>query len=144
MRGRLRTALSSLIRYELFISRLIEWSCPVKTLFHVLSIGSAAISNMTYEKYLQERGHALAVISGYRDLFHTEMNDGCEVAVLHQSLSHDELVEVAHFIRRQWPTARILIVRPEEWWIDDALYDDRVVPGVNPELLLSAVERLVG
>jgi hypothetical protein len=99
---------------------------------------------MTYERYFKERGHALSVAAKYQDLFQTEMNQGCEVAVLHQTLSQKELIEAAHFIRRRWPTARILIVRPEEWWIEDALYDDRVVPDSNPELLLSAVERLAG
>ena len=72
------------------------------------------------------------------------MNEGCEVAVLHQTQSQEERIEAAHFIRRRWPATRILIARPEEWWIDDALYDDRVVPDANPELLLSAVERLGG
>jgi hypothetical protein len=28
--------------------------------------------------------------------------------------------------------------------MDDALYDDRVVPGVNPEVLLAVVDRLAG
>jgi hypothetical protein len=116
----------------------------MKTVFRVLSIGSTALSRMTYERCLKERGHALAVANGYKDLFRTEMNEGCEVAVLHQTLSQKELIEAAHFIRRRWPAARILIVRPEEWWIEDALYDDRVVPDANPELLLSAVERLAG
>jgi hypothetical protein len=36
------------------------------------------------------------------------------------------------------------MIRAEEWWIDDALYDDRVVPDANPELLLHAVEHLSG
>ena len=108
----------------------------------VLSIGSAELSKVTYERCLQERGHALAVANGYKDLFQTEMNEGCEVAVLHQTLSQEELIEAAHLIRRRWPSARIIIVRREEWWIDDALYDDRVVPDANPELLLALVERL--
>jgi hypothetical protein len=115
----------------------------MKTLVHVLSIGSAETLNTPYETCLRERGHALAVVNGYKDLFRAVKIESCEVAVLHQSLSPDELHEVAHFIRRRWPAARILIVRPEEWWLDDVLYDDRVVPGVNPELLLSAVERLL-
>lgn len=116
----------------------------MKTAFHVLSIGSAALSTMTYERCLKERGHALAVANGYNDLFQTAMDECCEVAVLHQTLSQKELIQAAHFIRRRWPAARIVIVRPEEWWIDDALYDDRVVPDANPELLLFAVERLTG
>jgi hypothetical protein len=114
------------------------------TLFHVLSIGAAATPSLIYESYLQDRGYAIAALSRHEDLFNTEMREGCEVAVLHQSLSSDELIEAAHFIRRRWPAARILIVRSEEWWIEDALYDDRVVPGAKPELLLSAIERLVG
>jgi hypothetical protein len=116
----------------------------VNILLHVLSIGSAALSTMTYERCLKERGHALAVATEYKDLFQTEMNEGCEVAVLHQTLSEKELIEAAHFIRRRWPAARIVMIRAEEWWIDDALYDDRVVPDANPELLLHAVEHLSG
>jgi len=128
----------------MFVRYLNVWSDSMSTALHVLSIGSAAQSAMTYERCLKERGHALAVANGYKGLFQTEMNEGCEVAVLHQTLSQKELLEAAHFIRRRWPAARIPIVRPEEWWIDDALYDDRVVPDANPELLLSAVERLTG
>jgi hypothetical protein len=114
----------------------------VNSACRVLSIGAATVSNMIYERCLKERGHALATANDCKDLFRTEMNEGCEVAVLHQTLSQEELVEAAHLIRRRWPAARILIVRPEEWWIDDALYDYRVVPDANPEMLLTAVERL--
>jgi hypothetical protein len=69
------------------------------------------------------------------------MCEDCEVAVLHPTLSHGELSEVAHFVRRRWPAAKIVIIRAEEWWIEDALYDDRVVPGSIPELLLATVVR---
>jgi hypothetical protein len=124
------------------VRRFIGWSFPVKILLHVLSIGSAAHSNLTYERCLKERGHALAVVNEYKDLFQTEMNEGCEVAVLHQTLSEKDLIEAAHFIRRRWPATRIVMIRAEEWWIGDALYDDRVVPDANPELLRHAVEHL--
>ncbi len=97
---------------------------------------------MAYHRFLEQHGYVLAVAQGYRDLYQADMHEGCEIAVLHQTLSQKELMEAAHFVRRRWPLARILLVRVEEWWIDDALYDDRVVPGVNPELLLAAVERL--
>jgi hypothetical protein len=116
----------------------------MKTVVHVLSIGSVAPSDVTYDRRLEERGFALAVAEGYRDLLGTVLEEGCEVAVLHQTLPEKELIEAAHFIRRRWPRARIVMVRAEEWWIDDALYDDRVVPDATPELLLSAVERLAG
>lgn len=135
-------ALQKILRCPLVFHRLIIWRVSVNTVCRVLSIGTEALSSMTYERCLKEQGHALAVAYGYKDLFQTEMNEGCEVAVLHHTLSQEELIEAAHFIRRRWPAARILIVRPKEWWIDDALYDDRVLPDANPELLLSAVERL--
>jgi hypothetical protein len=76
------------------------------------------------------------------DLLQTVLDDECEVAVLHQTLSETELIEIADFIRRRRPAARILIIRQEEWWLSDAHYDDRVVPDSNPKLLLSAVWRL--
>ena len=97
---------------------------------------------MGYDRLLETRGYVLAAAQGYRDLCQTEMCEDCEVAVLHPTLSHGELVEVAHFIRRRWPRARIVMIRAEEWWIEDALYDDRMVPGVNAELLVATVDRL--
>ena len=96
---------------------------------------------MGYDRFLEDRGYILAVAHCYRDLCQTAMCEDCEVAVLHPTLSNGELSEVAHFIRRRWPAARIVIIRVEEWWIEDALYDDRVVPGVIPELLLATVDR---
>lgn len=114
----------------------------MKPNFHVLFIGLSEPSSMAYHRFLEQHGYVLAVAQGYRDLYQADMHEGCEIAVLHQTLSQKELMEAAHFVRRRWPLARILLVRVEEWWIDDALYDDRVVPGVNPELLLAAVERL--
>jgi hypothetical protein len=111
---------------------------------HVLFVGAPGSSNMAHHWFLKQRGFVLAVVQGYRDLYQIDMHDGCEIAVLHQTLSEKELIEASHFVRRRWPLARILIVRPEQWWIEDALYDDRVVPGADPETLLAAVERLAG
>jgi hypothetical protein len=96
---------------------------------------------MGYDMLLEARGYVLAAAQGYRDLCQTEMCDDCEVAVLHPTLSHGELSEVAHFVRRRWPAAKIVIIRAEEWWLEDALYDDRVLPGAIPELLLAIVVR---
>jgi hypothetical protein len=114
----------------------------MKSVVHVLSIGSVAPWDGSCDGCFEQRGFAVAVAEGYRELLQTVMGDEYEVAVLQEALSQEELLQVAHFIRRRWPAARILIIRQEEWWLDDALYDDRVVPDANPELLLSAVERL--
>jgi hypothetical protein len=108
----------------------------------VLFIGKAGLLSRNHLSALEEHGYALAAVPVYSDLSKTETFEHCEVAVLLPTLSDTELMEAAHLIRRRWPATRILIVRTEEWWLDDALYDDRVIPSENPELLLSAVERL--
>jgi hypothetical protein len=110
---------------------------------HVLAVGPIANLDPTYDKYFAERGFVLAIAAGYRDLLQTSEDRRCEVAVLQEALSQDELLEVAHFIRRRWPEAGIVIIRQEEWWLEDAIYDERVMPGAAAELMLSAVERLV-
>jgi hypothetical protein len=96
---------------------------------------------MGYERLLEAQGYVLAAAQSYRDLCQTGMREDCEVAVLHPTLSHGELSEVGHFVRRRWPAAKIVIIRAEEWWLEDVLYDDRVVPGAIPELLLATVVR---
>jgi hypothetical protein len=111
---------------------------------HVLFIGVSGPVNLPYAQPLEERGYVLAAAPGYRDLCQIEMCSRFEIAVILPTLTLAEFLEVAHFIRRQWPLARILILRPEEWWIDDALYDERVTPGTDPDPLLSALERLAG
>ena len=40
-------------------------------------------------------------------------------------------------VRHRWPSARILVVRDDVQFLEDALYDHRVMPGINPEALLS-------
>jgi hypothetical protein len=110
---------------------------------HVLSIGPKAHSYPAYERHFEERGFVMAVAEGYSDLLQIVMDSRCEVAVLHETVSQNELLKVTHLIRRHWPGARIVIVRQEELWLEDALYDERVMPGASAELLISAVERLV-
>jgi hypothetical protein len=93
---------------------------------------------------LEERGFVLEIVPVCDDLFKTESCEACEIAVLLPTLSDVDLMETAQLIRRRRPGARILIVRREEWWMDDALYDDRLAPEADPQMLLSAVERLSG
>jgi hypothetical protein len=59
----------------------------MKTIFHVPSIGSAVPSTPNSDRFLKGRGYVLAVADGYRDLFQTALNEGCEVAVQYQTLT---------------------------------------------------------
>jgi hypothetical protein len=109
---------------------------------HVLLIGTSGPFDCLRGCYLEEHGCVLNVVPTCLEIYQSVVFEHCEVAVFLDSLSEREFVETAHFIRRRWPLARILIVRLEEWWIDDTLYDERVVPGINPLSLLLAIERL--
>jgi hypothetical protein len=98
----------------------------MKTRSQVLFIGKAGPLNPDHYSVLEEHGYVLAVVPAYCELHKTETHGSCEIGVLLPTLSEAELIEAAHLVRRRWPATRILIVRTEEWWIDDTLYDDRV------------------
>jgi hypothetical protein len=70
--------------------------------------------------------------------------ESIQVVILHNTLSPFELEDASRFIRRRWPHARILILRRGVGFLDDALYDEHVVPTAAPEVLLAAIERLAG
>jgi hypothetical protein len=116
----------------------------MNTASHVLSIGLMEPMHVAYNTYLEHHGCVLVAVPGYRNLYSTATHGDCDVAVLHHSLSPGELVDAAHFIRQRWPEARVLIIRDDAQCIDDAMYDDRLAPGVNPERLLGAITRLSG
>jgi hypothetical protein len=116
----------------------------MKSSLRILSIGAAEPMHAAYDIFLLQHRCELVTVADYRELYELPTEEKSEVAVLYHSLSQNEMRESAHFIRRRWPEARILIVRSETPCIDDALYDDRVVPGVNPEVLLAVIDRLAG
>lgn len=67
-----------------------------------------------------------------------------DAVVLGEALSKDNLNGAAQLIRRRWPRATILAVSAEPLDMDDALYDDRVLPGYNGRTLVAEVLRLAG
>ncbi len=54
-----------------------------------------------------------------------------------------ETAEAAHFVRRRWSAARILLLERESAVIDDWLYDERVDPNLNPATVCETVIRLM-
>jgi hypothetical protein len=114
-------------------------------ILHMLSIGALDPRHLAYNIYLQQHRCAIVTAAGHRELCgSTRISEPCRVAILHDTLHLRDLIESSQYIRRLWPDAKILIVRSEVWCIDDHLYDDRITPGVNPEILLAAVDRLDG
>jgi hypothetical protein len=57
--------------------------------------------------------------------------------------SEAEARNVAAYVRRQWNSARILLLGTPKAEFDDPLYDEIVCPGFNPSGLLEASRRLL-
>jgi hypothetical protein len=46
------------------------------------------------------------------------------------------------YIRRRWPCATILLIKPKDERADYAMYDERITSRVSPKIFLAAIERL--
>ena len=110
---------------------------------HVLSVGKEDPVHQAYMIFLERHGCVAKITRDCRSLSQVCHEQQCEVALLQVTLPPLELQEAARLIRQRWPKARILIIRREAWCIEDALYDDRVEPGINPERLLSMIRRVM-
>jgi DNA-binding response OmpR family regulator len=89
-------------------------------------------------------GYELVTAITYRELFAIPAHERFQIAVLNHTLSREDLASVAQLIRCRWSSARILVVCADVPRIDDPLYDDRVVPGLTPEMLFTVIDRLAG
>lgn len=83
------------------------------------------------------RNHAAR---GARDL---QAGEDYDVVVLGEALSQAKLVKIAGLTRRRWPQAHILAVSGKPLDIDDALYDDRILPGYGAKVLVAEVLRMM-
>jgi DNA-binding response OmpR family regulator len=110
----------------------------------ILSIGSSDPIHSAYDSFLKQHNCDISAATTLLELYAISMRASWDIAVLLSTLSRKDLQESAHFVRRRWPSAKILVIRADAQSLDDALYDDRVAPGVNPEVLLAAIHCLVG
>jgi DNA-binding response OmpR family regulator len=110
----------------------------------ILSIGSSDPIHSAYDSFLKQRNCDISAATTLPELYAISMETSWDIAVLLSTLSRKDLQESAQCVRRRWPSARILVVRADAHSLDDALYDDRVAPEVNPEVLLTAIHILVG
>ena len=76
-----------------------------------------------------------------RELY--EMNEEWEpqIAVLSDTLGPFQLPEVAAYVRRRWPRARILVVGEASLYLEDQLYDENMTGWFSPAEFRAAVER---
>jgi hypothetical protein len=111
----------------------------MKNTVRVLCIGLEESMRAMYCALFGRREYELITATTYRELCGISAHETFQIAVLNHTLSREENVAAAQLIRRQWPLAKILVVSAQTPRIDDALYDDRVGPGVPPDLLFAAI-----
>lgn len=116
----------------------------MKATLRVLSIGSEDSMRTIYCALFGRREYELITATTYRELCAVPAHESFQIAVLNDTLSQEEIVDAAQLIRRRWSSARILVISTEVPSINDALYDDRIVAGVAPELLFATMDRIVG
>jgi DNA-binding NarL/FixJ family response regulator len=110
--------------------------------WHVLSIGSDRSCGIIRDALLLRCKCRLVAMASYQGLFENRTKDEFDIAILDHTLSACELRKSTEYIRRHWPDTKIVLMSANADALDDPLYDERVLPDISPELLLSAIDRL--
>ena len=110
---------------------------------HVLIVGSMESGNVVRCALLGEPNLTISIVANYRELWTIPSQEIIDLVILNKTLSIFELESSGRLIRQRWPRTRILLVRPGEGVLEDALYDDDVTLGDTPEVLRGRIERLL-
>jgi hypothetical protein len=110
---------------------------------HVLSVGSINRGSMVHDALLEGPEFQLSIAPDMNGLRLVLDHEDFELAILHNTLAGRELRDACRFIRRQWPKAKILVIRAGQDFLEDALYDERVVPDVAREGFLATIGLLI-
>jgi len=98
---------------------------------------------LSYRALLLSRSHYTVVTaSNYREVFELRGEARFLLAVQSSSLGELALRAAAEFVRRQWPSARILILGTAKTILEDSLYDEAVDCRFQPQEFLNVLERL--
>ena len=115
----------------------------MKPNIRVLSVGLQQSLDMAYGSLLLGRPCEITRVLHRSELDTIQAGENYDVAVLGEALSKEKLIEAARVIRRRWPQANILAVAAKPLDIDDALYDERILPGHSAKVLVAEVLRLM-
>jgi len=107
---------------------------------HVVSVGPIAASDAVCEALLEARDCRLSLATSYCDLWKVARD--VDVVLFRQLLFARELREPARFVRHNWPNARILVVCETTEDLQDALYDEQLLPDEIPKVLIAAIESI--
>jgi hypothetical protein len=113
-----------------------------KRLPRILLVEEAHALRELHRWLLQSIPAVVETLACCADLYaHQEPAYALVVLVLHSESR--EMARAAHFVRRRWSAARILLLESESATIDDWLYDERIDPRLQPTTLLEAAIRLM-
>jgi len=91
---------------------------------------------------LLRSGYLVVPARGVREICEIRSVKQIDIAVLRISDGVSTLCCAAESVRRQWPTARILILGCAHNCLEDPLYDEAVESGFQPETFLRALAQL--
>jgi len=112
-------------------------------ILRVLYIGPVDRCDSIRNGFLQGDRCRLTVVTSYLGLFDLPRREGFELAIIQQTSSLREFVDSGAFIRRTWPSAKILVICANAEVLDDPLYDDWVPPNHSPDALFTTIDRLI-
>lgn len=109
---------------------------------NVVSIGRVDLHNVVRDALLQRGYCHLFLGTDYRDLSAISGGHRPEVAILHDMGSSLEIRTSSEYIRRTWPSTKILLICAKAEIPDDPLYDEWLAPSPSQEMLLMMIEQL--
>jgi hypothetical protein len=83
-------------------------------------------------------------VVSYAEVFHLNDAINFSLVVLNICPSDKRASDIASYVRRRWPRAKVLLIGTGCGCVEDPHYDDIVDPCCNPAALLEVVQRLRG
>jgi hypothetical protein len=87
---------------------------------------------------------AVHSVASYTEVFHLNDAISFSLVVLNICPSDERASDIAAYVRRRWPRAKVLLLGTGCGCVEDPLYDDIVDPCCNPAELVEVAQRLLG
>jgi CheY-like chemotaxis protein len=87
-------------------------------------------------------GYSVVAAKGVREICEIRSVEQIDIAVLRVSSGSSTLSCAAESVRRQWPSARILILGCAHKCLEDPLYDEALEADCQPEAFMQALAQL--
>lgn len=88
-------------------------------------------------------GFQLSALVSPFDLLDQATDSARHVVILDDSLTPRELDSSTRTVRLRWPSAKIIVIRTGEEFLEDHLYDVRVFPGIEPQQLTLQIQQML-